>query len=194
MALPNLLRTSTTPAELELVAMEQLIDIVPLFKSNRIRLISGTYGPFRPPAKTRVPLWFATNLKLKKKCRLVAPAWLSVEFLQERLSQETSKEDFSSLPFRFAEIGKVMLDVASDDLHDPDKIRSLLKDLREARQSKTREHLQKINDSTLELSHLCSMEINEVRPFFTRAMDVMGKITSPAIPTHLARPEDNDYM
>jgi hypothetical protein len=33
------------------------------------------------------------------------------EFLQERLSQETSRPEFSQLPFRFAEIAKVILDV-----------------------------------------------------------------------------------
>jgi len=31
------------------------------------------------------------------------------------------------------------------------------------------------------------MEINEIRPFFVKAMDVMGKIRSDAIPDHLAR-------
>ncbi|KAF8507845.1 hypothetical protein BU17DRAFT_71042 [Hysterangium stoloniferum] len=187
MALPLTLATSLTPAELELIATEQLIDIVPLFRSDRIRLISGTYGPFRPPTKTRVPLWFATNLKLKKKCRLVAPPWLSVEFLQEKLIQETSAEGFSVLPLRFVEIGKVLLDVASDDLHNSDKIRNLLKDLREARQAKSREGLRKLDHEMLELPHLCSMEINEIRPFFVKAMDVMGKIKADTIPEHLAR-------
>ncbi|KAF8499986.1 hypothetical protein JB92DRAFT_3084460 [Gautieria morchelliformis] len=189
MSLPMALGISMTPAELELVAMEELVDIVPLFRSDRIRLISGTYGPFRPPTKTKVPLWLAANLKLKKKCRLVAPAWLSVEFLHERLSQETSAEGFSSLPFRFAEISKVMLDVASDDLQNADKIRGLLKDLREARQAKSREGLRKLDHLTLGLPHLCSMEINEIRPFFVKAMDVMGKIKSEAVPQHLSRQE-----
>lgn len=32
-------------------------------------------------------------------------------FLQERLAQETSAEPFSVLPFRFAEVGKVILDM-----------------------------------------------------------------------------------
>ena len=44
MALPIPLRASLTPDELELAAMEQLIDIVPLFRSDRIRLISVSRG------------------------------------------------------------------------------------------------------------------------------------------------------
>lgn len=38
---------------------------------------------------------------------------------------------------------------ASDDLQNPDKIRSLLKDLREARQAKSREGLRKLDHLTL---------------------------------------------
>jgi GINS complex subunit 2 len=71
------------------------------------------------------------NLKLKRKCHIVAPDWLNVgalvpalrsscrnltlgtrqEFLQERLTRETTQPQFSELPFRFAEIAKVILDV-----------------------------------------------------------------------------------
>lgn len=68
------------------------------------------------------------NLKLKKKCHIVSPDWLTVgmhamplpcqsdltcvlEFLQDRLSEETSESEFSRLPFRFAEIARVILDV-----------------------------------------------------------------------------------
>jgi len=92
------------------------------------------------------------------------------EFLQERLTLETSRPDFSSLPFRFAEIAKVILDVlvllsvpfflhalthiisASDDLENPEKLRSLLKDLREARQAKSREGLKTLDHSELSVS------------------------------------------
>ena len=76
----------------------------------------------------------AVNLKLKKKCHIVPPAWLTVgkatfflgrrvriwniplfaliEYLQSRLAREISEKDsFSDLPFRFTEISKVLLDV-----------------------------------------------------------------------------------
>lgn len=88
---------------------------------------------------------------------------------------------------------------APDDVPNSDKIRSLLKDIREARQAKSREGLSKIDHSELgvcissahlfnpgstpsdatfflQLPNLCSMEINEIRPFFIRAMGVLTQI------------------
>ena len=38
----------------------------------------GAYGPLRPPNKAKIPLWMAINLKMKKKCHIVPPDWLSV--------------------------------------------------------------------------------------------------------------------
>ncbi|KAG2156263.1 hypothetical protein DEU56DRAFT_937012 [Suillus clintonianus] len=178
MALPQSLRTSVTPLELELIASEHLVEIVPLITMEKTAFISGAYGPLRPPAKCRIPLWMATNLKLKKKCHIVPPEWLSVGlyFLHERLTRETSRPEFSKLPFRFAEIAKVILDVASDDVPNADKIKSLLKDLREARQAKSRDGLQKLDHSELSLPNLCSMEINEIRPFFIQAMGILTQL------------------
>ncbi|CCM00663.1 uncharacterized protein FIBRA_02702 [Fibroporia radiculosa] len=176
MALPPPLRISVTPAELELIASEQLVEIVPLVAMERTAFISGAYGPLRPPTKCKVPIWMATNLKLKKKCHIVPPDWLNVEFLQERLNRETSVPEFSELPFRFAEIAKVLLDVASDDVSNPDKIRSLLQDIREARQAKSRDGLSVLDHSELSLPNLSSMEINEIRPFFIRSMGILTKL------------------
>ncbi|KAI6047510.1 DNA replication complex GINS protein PSF2 [Pisolithus marmoratus] len=166
MALPQPLRTSVTPHELELIASEQLVEILPLITMEKTAFISGAYGPLRPPAKCRIPLWMAMNLKVKKKCHIIPPDWLNIEFLQERLSRETSYPEFSQMPFRFTEIAKAILDVAPDDVQNSEKVRSLLKDLREARQAKSREGLAKLDHSELSLPNLCSMEINELRPFF----------------------------
>lgn len=41
-------------------------------------LLQGAYGPLRPPTKAKIPIWMAVNLKLKKKCHIVPPDWLSV--------------------------------------------------------------------------------------------------------------------
>ncbi|KAF5387666.1 hypothetical protein D9615_000599 [Tricholomella constricta] len=176
MALPESLRMSITPPELELISSQQLLEIVPLISMERTAFISGAYGPLRPPNKAIVPIWMAVNLKSKKKCHIVAPAWLNVDFLQDRLNYETSKPGFSDLPFRFMEISKVLLDVASDDLEDPDKLRSLLKDLREARQAKSRDGLKRLDHSELSLPNLSSMEINEIRPFFVQSMHMLTQL------------------
>ncbi|RPD66964.1 Psf2-domain-containing protein [Lentinus tigrinus ALCF2SS1-7] len=177
MSLPPSLRASITPPELELVASEQLVEIVPLVSMERTAFISGAYGPLRPPTKCKVPLWMASNLKLKKKCHIIPPTWLNVEFLQDRLTQETTLPSFSEMPFRFAEVAKILLDVAPDDLQNPEKIRTLLKDIREARQAKSREGLSKLDPNELILQNLAAMEINEIRPFFVRGMSVLTQLT-----------------
>ncbi|KAF8897830.1 hypothetical protein BD779DRAFT_1667749 [Infundibulicybe gibba] len=172
MSLPQMLRNSVTPPELELIASQELIEIIPLISMERTAFISGAYGPLRPPNKAKIPIWMALNLKLKKKCHIVAPEWLNVECL----NKETTQPEFSSLPFRFTEISKVLLDVASDDLENSDKIRSLLKDLREARQAKSRDGLKQLDHSELSLPNLCSMEINEIRPFFVQSMAILTNL------------------
>ncbi|KAL0580083.1 DNA replication protein psf2 [Marasmius crinis-equi] len=176
MALPISLRTSATPPEIELIASQQLIEIVPLIAMEKTAFISGAYGPLRPPMKSTVPLWMAVNLKLKKKCHIIAPPWLTVDFLQNRLNEETVNPAFSKMPFRYAEIAKTLLDVAPDDLESTDKIRFLLKDLREARQAKCRDGLAVLDRGETSLSNLCAMEINEIRPFFIHAKSIISQL------------------
>ncbi|EIN10525.1 Psf2-domain-containing protein [Punctularia strigosozonata HHB-11173 SS5] len=189
MSLPLSLRSSVTPPELELIACESQVEVIPLIAMDRTAFVSGAYGPLRPPAKSRVPIWMAINLKLKKKCHIVAPDWLTVGrscrewqrpvYLQDKLAEETGGDGFSKLPFRYAEIAKVLLDIAPDDIPSPDKVRSLLKDLREARQAKSRAGLQMIDHNELSLPNLSSMEINEIRPFFVRSMGVLTQLVAP---------------
>ena len=47
---------------------------------------------------------------------------------------------------------KLTSDSASDDLENPDRIRTLLKDIREARQAKSREGITKLDHSELGVS------------------------------------------
>ena len=46
-------------------------------------------------------------------CRYKLQTFVEIctEYLQERLSRETSHPEFSEMPFRFTEIAKVLLDV-----------------------------------------------------------------------------------
>ena len=110
---------------------------------------------------------------------LFASYSLSPDHLQDRLNRETSEPGFSDLPFHFTEVSKVLLDVyvtppssdagspdmlhfsASDDLENSDKLRSLLKDLREARQAKSREGLKTLDHSELSV---CSTKFQPYSP------------------------------
>lgn len=59
---------------------------------------------------------------------------------------------FVLLPLPFALHASINVFSASDDLENPEKIRSLLKDLREARQAKSREGLKTLDHSELSVS------------------------------------------
>ncbi|KAJ1309203.1 hypothetical protein OPQ81_004872 [Rhizoctonia solani] len=176
MALPPALLHGTTPQELEFIASEELVSIVPTISMERIRLMSGVYGPFRPPARAKIPLWFAANLRLKRKCYIVPPDWLNVEWLQEKLREETTQDSFSKMPFRYLEISKILLDVAYEDITSSERVRNLLKDIREARQAKLRAGLKDLDHLELSFPNICAMEINELRPFFIKAMEIKGKL------------------
>jgi GINS complex subunit 2 len=45
-----------------------------------------------------------------------------LDFLQEQLTRETSRPEFSRLPFRFAEIAKVILDVLANTFVDVEAV------------------------------------------------------------------------
>ncbi|KAL7423832.1 DNA replication protein psf2 [Cryptotrichosporon argae] len=177
MALPRSLQPGLSPDELTFLTEDDVIDIVPLFSMTRVRLLSGIYGPFTPPSAASVPLWLALSLKRRRKCRVVPPAWLAAEPLQQLLQAERENQDgFEELPRRFIETAKVLLDVAPDDLASPSLLRSLLKDLREVRQAKVRNGLQSegvMRGSYLQVTNLTPLELAELKPFLVKAMGMM---------------------
>ncbi|CAO3611078.1 unnamed protein product [Cunninghamella echinulata] len=176
MALPRQHCSAFTPEEIEFIAGDELISIIPLIKMPKIKMIKAAYGPFRPPLPTKVPLWFALNMKQNQKCKLVPPEWLSIDHLKEKLEEEENREEFCALPFHYMEMAHMILECASDDIPNAEQVRKLLKDLRETRQSKARLGLEALDDRWLGMHNLSFMEINEIRPFFSRAFNEMRKL------------------
>jgi GINS complex subunit 2 len=79
MALPSNLVAGLLPTEAEFIATSSVeINVVPLMRIDKVRLLGGVYGPLRPPAQARLPLWFALNLKKRKRCSVVCPDWMQV--------------------------------------------------------------------------------------------------------------------
>lgn len=121
MALPAATQYGILPTEMEYVASsETLVRILPLVSVDRVRLLSGTYGPFRPPAHAEVPLWLALSLRKKRKCVIIPPDWLSVgayfflfswvDALTEYVRQETTSLPFAPLPLHYVAIAKLLLE------------------------------------------------------------------------------------
>ena len=77
-----------TAEELEFFTEDHPVKIVPNFHLQVLNLISGSIGPLRPNLASVVPLWFAVQLKKSKKCKLVAPEFLSEDYLQQRVKEE----------------------------------------------------------------------------------------------------------
>ncbi|PSS32581.1 DNA replication complex GINS protein, partial [Actinidia chinensis var. chinensis] len=65
-------------AELEFLAEDQMIEIVPNMRMESLNLISGDFGPFHPQISTQVPLWLAVALKKRGKCTIRPPEWMLV--------------------------------------------------------------------------------------------------------------------
>ncbi|KAJ2807591.1 DNA replication protein psf2 [Coemansia helicoidea] len=177
MAITTRQQDGFTMPELEYLAQCERVAIVPLHRMERLELVTGTVGPFRPPQKAVVPLWLAVMLKRASRCRIVAPDWLRYEHLRTLCCEEDQPDSlFTRLPHHYLEIAHVLLTNAEDDIVDAQGIRRLLQDLRETRQSKTREGLKMLNSLQLQMDNLSAAEINEIRPLFARSFDMLRRL------------------
>lgn len=76
-----------------------------------------------------------------------------------------------SLPYHWFDLATILLDVASDDLVDPDRLRRLMRDLRESRMAKMRKMMEGLDATAvgggdgLVLTGAGGMEIGEARAF-----------------------------
>ncbi|EGC31908.1 hypothetical protein DICPUDRAFT_39223 [Dictyostelium purpureum] len=176
-----------TPNQIEFLAEDTIITIVPNFKMESLIFLSGEYGPFIPSFPVKVPLWLAVSLKKKKKCNIVPPEWMSFDYLEQQYIQENRVTDgFVDLPDNFIEISTMLLSSCPEDINDVNKIRSLIEDILNRRQSKLNNslmnHLQSLKDnepiSTMEFKNFSMMEINRVRSSFVSGINHLYKIQS----------------
>uniref|UniRef100_H3H255 DNA replication complex GINS protein PSF2 n=1 Tax=Phytophthora ramorum TaxID=164328 RepID=H3H255_PHYRM len=161
---------SLSASETEFLAEQELIAILPHF---HLRANSGMLNFISPGITTHVPLWLAIMLKQLNKCRILAPPWLSVDYLASRLEREKNSEVFEELPFHYLEVASLLLKNAPEDLDQGEHVRSLLEDLQNVRQDKIRKGLSKIADDVqggetafaIQMNNISALEINSVREF-----------------------------
>ncbi|OAP59963.1 hypothetical protein AYL99_04965 [Fonsecaea erecta] len=82
------------------------------------------------------------------------------------------------LPYHWFELSEILLEAASDDIPEPDRVRQLLRDIREVRLAKMRkrvEHLSGDGEGT-RLDGIGAMELSESRGFITGVVDGLRKI------------------
>jgi len=127
------------PAEIEFMAENELVSAVPNFNEGVVNLLGGDVGPFRPGLPTRMPLWLAANLRSQKKCRLLQPDFLALDKLEEVRDAERESQFFTAMPHpHLFVVAQLVLDVATQDLTDADRIKTVLKDIWDIRQAKLR--------------------------------------------------------
>lgn len=115
MALPVYQRHNFDPSEhVFLAGLQVRIMFVPNFAMDQFRTLDGlTVGPFVPARMVEVPLWVAVSCKKRRKGKVVCPDWMAVDKLTELWKKETTRPEFSEVPFRWLEISKALLEVCA---------------------------------------------------------------------------------
>lgn len=180
-------RNRPTAAFLEFMAEDELITIIPNFKSKTFHFISGDYGPLDPSIPVDVPLWLAVYLKQNQRCQIQCPEWLEAENIAHLLEKERNEPGFVPLAYHYVEIGSLLLDAAPDDIKESQKVMTLLMDLQNVRQEKIRKGmgivLQRTADgdvpNAIKMNNVSAMEIHMVRDFFTSSLTSFNKFATP---------------
>jgi len=160
------LDTPLSPSQMEFLAEDELITIIPNFKLPALYFIKGNISALHPSVPVTVPLWLALLLKKRRKCKIQQPDWLDPDYLTEVLKEEQSDKKLTDLPFHYMEIGTLLLDQALDDIRNPSKVRPLLEQIWNKRAVKIRDTLLTLKEEVFvfKFNSASGMEINKMRP------------------------------
>ena len=154
-------------SELDYISDNYLIEIIPSFHSEKISLISGEYGPFKPNKIIKIPLWLAVKYRNNNQCKIIIPSIYENSYLNGVLeSEKENKNSLFDLPPNFFEISNILFNNAEDDFEDIKKTRCFVADIRTLRQNKINNMLKNIKneDLYLKLNGLTSIELEQIRP------------------------------
>nr|CAH8854548.1 unnamed protein product [Trichobilharzia regenti] len=166
------------PAELEFLSEEEGLTIVPRFKLDIVKLLNTTIGPFFPNVPITVPLWVALHLRGQQKCRIIPPAWLTLEKLNEWKETEENDSGCTSPPHpQYIEISTLLLEHAPEDIPNPESIRNTVRDVWDIRVGKVLSSLNGFlssGSSTARVSQLTNMELSTIHNLLTNSMDQLS--------------------
>ncbi|KAM7541017.1 hypothetical protein Aperf_G00000023181 [Anoplocephala perfoliata] len=168
------------PTELEFLAEDELVSMVPRVRMEEVHLLDSQVGPFQPNVPVDVPYWIALFLRQQQKCRIMPPNWLSVAQLTEFKEAENNDTGCTVPPHpHYAELATLLLQHASDDIPDREDIRTLIKDIWDARVGK---FLASVNSFvvsgavTARVSQLTPLELSTTRNLLTNSLDQLAVI------------------
>jgi len=174
------LDTPLTASQIEFLAEDELITVIPNFKMPALHFIRGAIGPFHPSVPVSIPLWLAVVLKKRRMCKIQIPHWMDADYLRSKYDDESKDERLvEEIPFHYMEIATLLLSVAPDDVTNVVQVRALLEDIWNRRAAKVRDGLLSIDNTMagVQLNHLSAMEINKIRPFIVQAMSQFFALT-----------------
>ncbi|ODV57859.1 DNA replication protein PSF2 [Ascoidea rubescens DSM 1968] len=194
MSFPQRLRDTFLASEINFLAENELVDVLPKTSMDSLPLIGTNLPKLRINQKVSIPIWLAIILKKQNKINLIPPNWLSINYLKQKYEEELKNKDkFSEMPWFWLEFSKMFLIHFKDDLIDPSySIRSIIQDLREIRLIKIRSGFKELNESNLTFNNLSLMEINEIRPFAIKVMDQLRKLNHSIESSYQSQNNDHD--
>ena len=166
-------------SELDYISENYLIEIIPNFHSEKISLVSGDYGPFKPNRIIKIPLWLAVKYKNNNQCKIIIPSIYENSYLNGVLeSEKENKNSLFDLPPNFFEISNILFNNAEDDFDDIKKARCFVADIKTLRQNKINNMLKNIKneDLYLKLNGLTSIELEQIRPLLKNIFPFRLKI------------------
>ncbi|KAK8900092.1 DNA replication complex GINS protein PSF2 [Tritrichomonas musculus] len=142
---------SWSPEELTFIAENSKINITPHFTADKIKLLSGEFGPFTAGYSTKIPLWLALFLYSSQLCDLIPPEWLNTSYLKKWVEKERQdKETLSKLPKDYMEISFTFFNRASSIISDCDQVKDLINRLWELRIEKIRKTIGEQSSETID--------------------------------------------
>jgi len=168
-------------SESDYISENYLIEIMPNFHAEKISLVSGEYGPFKPNKIIKIPLWLAVKYRNNNQCKIIIPSIFENSYLNSVLeSEKENKVSLFDLPPNFFEISNILFNNAEDDFEDIKKTRCFVADIKTIRQNKINNMLKNIKneDLYLKLNGLTSMELEQIRPLlksiFPLRLQILG--------------------
>ena len=173
-----------SPEEIEYVAENILVTVVPKFELQVLYMMEGEYGPFVAQTPVEVPLWLAIHLKKIQRANIKCPSWLDVDHLTALLDEEKRDPNLSQkLPFHYIEIATIFFSDAPDDVEDLDRLRTLVEDISNIRATKLRKGMESVMDSvkgqsnaSVRLTGISALELNKIRPSFLHGLEMFWKM------------------
>ena len=170
-------------SESDYISENYLIEIIPNFHAEKICLVSGEYGPFKPNKIIKIPLWLAVKYRNNNQCKILIPSTYENSYLNGVLeSEKENKTSLFDLPPNFFEISNILFNNAEDDFEDIKKTRCFVADIKTITQNKINNMLKNIknDDLYLKLNGLTSMELEQIRPLlksiFPLRLQILGNV------------------